>query len=293
MTTRGSERRCRRRRRAPLCDPVEPGRDQDGEVRARPRVHDRHRGRGDGEQHGRDRYRGEQADDSGELEAGRQRQEHHRGVDAHGSSIDRRSDEVAQDDVAHGDQQEHRHGRSRAKRRVGHQQDDPRRDDAAEVGDVAAEEGEDGEWQGQRDPQDQHEHEVGGGDDRGQERRAPEVAAHADQGVVAGLRDPLALLVADGLEDPDPGPVAVLEEEEHEERGQDPHRDDPGSRGDDVAHDVADARTEAIDDRLDLLADLRREVDRAAPTPPAHRCPRRPCPPAGRRTARGPARAGA
>ena len=250
---------------APLCDPIEPRRHQDGKVRARPRVHDRHRGRGDSEQHGRDRHRREQADDPGELETGRQRQEHHRRVHAHGSSVDRRPDEVAEDDVAHRNQQEQEHGRPRAERRVGHQQDDPGRDDAAEVGDVAEEEDEDGEGDGQGDPQDQHEHEVGDGDDRGQERRAPEVAAHADQGIAARLRDPLTLLVADGLEDPDPGLVAIAEEEEHEERGEDHHRDDPRRGRDEVTHDVADAGADAIDGRLDLQAELRREADRAAP----------------------------
>ena len=129
-------------------------------------------------------------DDAGDLEAGRQDEQHEGRVDAHGPAVERRADPVAEDHVADGDQREQRDDGDVADGRPRHEQDDRGRHDPAEVRDVAAQEHEDRQGHRARHAEQQHEHEVRARDDRGQDRGAPEIAREAGQRVLARGRDP-------------------------------------------------------------------------------------------------------
>ena len=207
---------------APLGHPVEPRRHQTRQRRWWIRLHDGD-GRGrHGQQDRSQRHGGEQADDPGQLEPGREDDEHQGRVDLHGAAVERRPDCVADDHVAGTDEHEHQHDRARTERRVRDEQDDARGDDAAEVRDERSKEGQYREWHGQGDAKQHHEHVVRDRDERCQDRGAPQVAADASEGVAAGRRDPIALLLAERLEGPQPGLVTISQEEEHQERGEDP-----------------------------------------------------------------------
>ena len=53
----------------------------------------------------------------GELEAGGQHEEHQRRMDLHGTSVERRTDRVADDQVADADEHQHHHDRTGTHRR--------------------------------------------------------------------------------------------------------------------------------------------------------------------------------
>ena len=112
----------------------------------------------------------------------------------------------------------------------------PGRHDAAEVRDEPGEEGQHGERHREGHAKDGHEQARSVmRDQERQHRGAPEVAAHASQSIVAGRGDPVALLLADRLERPDPPLVTVAQEEEDQEGGQDADRHGPGRRCHDAA----------------------------------------------------------
>ena len=101
-----------------------------------------------------------------ELVAGREHDEDHRRVDVDALAVHGRPDAVAQDRVADPDQHEQRDHGTDPQRGIRHDDDDPGGDEAAEVGDVAAEEGEHRKRQRQRHAEDDHEDVVGDADGR-------------------------------------------------------------------------------------------------------------------------------
>ena len=148
----------------------------------------------------------------------RQDDEHERGIGLDRPPVDHGADEIAQDRATDAHQREHRDGAAPvpcAARVIDRMISG--RDDAAEVRDVPAEEGQHRKRQCERHAQDHHEHVVGGRDERREDGRPTQVAADPCERGVTGRRDQVALLVADRLEHPEPRLVTVAQEEEHEE----------------------------------------------------------------------------
>ena len=115
-------------------------------------------------------------------------------------------------DIPHRDEEEQDERRLRTRRRIRDEQDRDRGQDATDVRDEAAEEDQHGQRSRERNPQDVQEHEARRCVDGGQDGHPAEVATHSGERVVAA-GDPLAILLVHRLEEPDPRPVAVLQEE--------------------------------------------------------------------------------
>ena len=187
-------------------------------------VQDRCRGTPDGRQERCDRDREEEPDDAGQCQAGRQGDEDHRGMEIDRLAEDERRQASALDHVRDADQAQQDDDGDDPAAGIGQEDEGERRQEVADVRDEAGKEDQDSERAGQRHAQDEQEDEVGQAVHGGVDRRPAEVAADLEERVVPGLFERRPAPRACRPEDPRPGLVPVLEQEEEREQRQDADR---------------------------------------------------------------------
>ena len=209
----------------------------------------------DGDRERDDGDRREDADDAGDRRAGGNGDDDDRRVQVHRSAVDDRSEEVVDDPVGdeHQDQQDERGlGSDGAERDEQHGRHG---EEGADVRDEAAEDDEDGKRQHTRHAEHHEEDGVGRCPGCRQDGGSPEVPADALERIPTARIDPRALRIRRDLEQPIPGALTVIEDEEREDQGEDGDGDDRRNDPDDAADRRPEPCADAIGDLLEERTD--------------------------------------